>query len=148
MFLLLNLASWQFCAMRLISHILVAIMVFSAVPAHAEIVLYCVEEYSMGLIKENGNWKQTTFKEGRFTIKFSDNHSSMVHREGSFTNRYVCEKSKVAPILCVERKYGVGETFSYDKRTQHFTRARSTILGYLGDGFESTRFGAGKCDKF
>ena len=54
----------------------IILLLFSSV-SYAEIILYCTEDVSAGVVKENGNWTRGNFRLDRYTFKFNDDYTTL-----------------------------------------------------------------------
>ena len=129
-------------------NILVVVGLFFSTFLVAEEVLYCVPELSTGFIYENNTFKAGNFKKNRFTVKVYGDFEEIDY---DFWKGVPC--SGVGALrICVD-KFGLGQTFKYDKSNGRFIAVYISRFGYLGfpsddGGYDSDILQAGKCDKF
>ena len=57
--------------------VFITIGLLAANSVKADTVLYCQSELATGFIKENGAWKETNFRQQRYTIKFNKDYSRL-----------------------------------------------------------------------
>ena len=116
----------------------------------ADTVLYCQSELATGFIKENGSWKETNFRQQRYTIKFNKNYSRLEGLSSQFpmecSIRY---RSKPDLVFCAGL-IGSHRTFIYSKITNRFVFSYISSVGYVDNlnnpGTENMY--AGTCQAF
>ena len=128
--------------------LLLLFLIFITLSSYADIVLYCQDEISGGLIKENNKWKTTQFKEHRYTMKFSDDYTSLDISDGIDSLSYPCRKLFDSGIICTHND--IGYTFRYRTDWQRYMYIKSTHSGYLEDTNNgiTESMAAGTCEKF
>lgn len=129
-------------------NILVVVGLFFSTFLVAEEVLYCIPELSIGFKYENNTFKTTRFIKNRFTVKVYGDFEKIDTDEWK---GMPCSGGGALRI-CVD-KYGIGETFKYDKSNGRFIAVYTSKYGYLNypsnDGkYDSDSLKAGKCEKF
>ena len=116
--------------------------------AKAETVLFCQEELSVGLTKENGFWETTNFKLKRYTIKFNLDYSKLFglddRRQYDCAPAYTTSPSSLA---CLSG-YSNGESFMFNRTARRFVFSRPSAYGYDSDGVESDIMSGGTCKEF
>jgi len=133
--------------------ILLASLLLS-VYVRAEVVLYCHEELSIGILpgKQTGPWRTDSFTLERFTIKFNDDYTSL-------TGLFLDHSFPCAPaasylpgrIVCPARQHG--STFIYNQATRRFLYFNAEVPSYTENGVvhevkSVTTLNAGTCQKF
>ena len=118
--------------------------------SYGDIVLYCQDELATGFFNENGAWKAGPYELRRYTIKFSDDYSSVSLNEvlpdlpcdyafgdaiGSYFDIVVCNQPN-------------GHNFKYDKVSKRYIYNQSSFFGYIEDSVDSDAMTAGTCQKF
>jgi hypothetical protein len=133
--------------------LILTIALLLSTPAWAEEVLYCQSELATGLIKENGRWKQGSFKLKRFTVKFNDDYSVI---SGLPFGDMLCKNpynvSITPAIVCNidSSGYTVGITFNYNPTNKRFIYTSVAVGGYIDNSKNSDTDSiyAGTCQQF
>ena len=132
----------------LTSALLITLMSSVTNYVRAENVLYCQAEVATGLSNSSGYWKETNFSFKRFTIKFSDNYSTL---EGLTYSPMVCKNpyGKIIPnrVFCVHDQ-GAHETFQYDKALRRFLFSAVKSTSYVEDRTDTDVMYGGTCQNF
>ena len=132
---------------RLVLGLLLVVLV---TPLKAETVMYCVAELATGLVREQGTWKEASFKKVRWTLKFDDGFNRL---EGIYdSDTFSCARPYGGldyGITC-SSQWNNGETFALNLETGRFFYNNANIHGYVSDSPEPDTdvLYAGICTKF
>tara|TARA_B100001029_G_C14998877_1_gene416754 strand:- start:566 stop:976 length:411 start_codon:yes stop_codon:yes gene_type:complete len=120
--------------------------------ALAETVYYCVDDLATGFIKDKGKWTQGKFSKTRFTIKFSDDYSTLTEDDIPHSCEPQYGDDSIDQVICRDIVNG-GSFWSFNKKTKRFEHA--LLIGYstdenptLDEVHDTTTVQAGKCDTF
>ena len=116
-------------------------------PALAETVLYCQSELAAGFVKQNGTYRESSFQQNRYTIKFKNNYSLLLGLE---SDQFKCSAPYVIlpnMIVCRNAPY-LTATFIYNKSSQRFTFSNLGIGGYVMNATDTDVLFAGTCKRF
>lgn len=118
-------------------------------PAGAETVLYCQEEISTGVVKENYRWKTATFKLKRHTVKFDEKKMTL---EGVSYKGMKCRVPySFLPnaIYCIDIEYD-HSLFVFDKESLRFSFYKPSHAGWVENhqDADTNHMSHGTCQKF
>ena len=122
--------------------------------ANAEVVFYCTEELSTGIVKTRGVWKEVSFRLKRHTIRFNDDYTELY---GLDTTTWDCKqpypgvRDTKSLRVCYPWRI-TGEVFSFDKKSLRFLFVSGFLTGWiLQDNYndpDTNSMTAGTCKKF
>ena len=105
--------------------------------AKGEKVFRCQTELATGFELKNGSWREATFKQRRYTIKFNDDYSMVKGLPGLLGDRtFICKPpfdNKPHLIVCRDSKIDDGLTFNFNTRKLRFVYSFSSVIGYVED---------------
>ena len=120
--------------------------------ALAETVYYCADDLATGFVKDKGKWTQGPFNKTRFTIKFSDDYSTLTNDDIDHSCEPKYGDDSIDQVICRDIFIG-GSFWSFNKKTKRFEHA--LLIGYstddnptLDEVHDTTTVRAGKCDTF
>ena len=137
-------------ALTKISFVIFCVLLVSTEKVYSEEVLYCTDELGTGFSKKSGDWKETSFKTGRFTVKILGDFLGLQLDEDKFSCFDGGTFEGYHPIICnSELKYST-YSFNFDKNTLRYVRTRISIGGYASTNPTPDTDGifAGKCEQF
>lgn len=115
-------------------------------------VLYCQPKLATGFFKKDGEWQRGGFKGERFTIKFSEDLTSMKiagdERPYSCEVAYEGKLERSRHILLCSSGYINGEAMQFNTKTLRYHRSVTSIFSWVNDGGDTSAIEIGTCDKF
>ena len=118
-------------------------------PAWAEIVLYCQEEISSGVVKKNDQWKTTAFELKRHTVKFDEKKMTLKGVSHKGMKCRVPYSFLPNAIYCVDIEYD-HPLFVFDKESLRFSLYKPSHASWVENHkFADTNHTShGTCQKF
>ena len=137
-------------ALTKISFVIFCGLLVSTEKVHSEEVLYCTDELATGFIKKSGTWKETFFKQKRFTVKILGDFLGLQADEEKFSCYDGGTFGGYHPIICKSELEYSSHSFNFDKNTLRYVRTSISIGGYASTNPTPDTEGiyAGKCEQF
>ncbi len=124
---------------------LLFVLVLPAVSKAADI-LYCSSELAPGIIKgDNGIWREGSFMQKRFTVKFNDDFTEL---SGIRYDTMTCNQSSSSRPQLVFCTSHDADAFIYDKNTRRFIYSDISAFGYPTNQTDTSQIYAGTCEDF
>ena len=115
-------------------------------------VFYCQPKLATGFYKKDGEWRQANFNGERFTIKFSEDLTSMkISGDGA---RWSCEASwqgrleEYRHILLCVPGYRNGKAMQFNSKTLRYHRSITSVASWTSDNEDTSAIEIGTCEKF
>ncbi len=118
--------------------------------ASANMVLYCTQEISTGLVFKDGAWKRANFKPERFALKVVGDWQEINKGDDKLSCYHSGEFKGYFPVICRNTKKWITQTINIDKYSLRFVYTNVSIGGYASTLSEpdTDEIAAGKCENF
>ncbi len=126
-------------------YVLLSVLVLP-MASKAEGILYCSSELAPGIIKgDNGLWREGSFMQKRFTVKFNDDFTEL---SGVRYDSMTCNQSSSSRPNLVFCTTHDADAFIYDKNTRRFIYSDISAFGYPTNQTDTSQIYAGTCENF